>query len=495
MLIKNRRFTGGYRFRRFEGAPEEKIIENPVPQQVIIPMKQGFGKEVDPIVEKDENVKAGQIIGTDPDTISNPVHSSVNGTVEEIIKMSYPEGEITSVIIKSDGTNEWQPLKGHSSDWQSLSDEKIEELVYLSGVSSLDSAGIPTSFNSSIVPTKDINNIIIQGAEDDVYNISLDLLLQGDRINQYINGIRILRRIIPGADVHIVLSRERKKLINRISSLVKDYDWIKIYPIEPKYPQGCNEVVIPTVLKINYPYGFLPVSIGVLVLSTQTILQVYDAVALGKPLIERTIALCGPGFDESHHIKIRVGTPVKDIISSKVKNPEKYRFITDSAMMGQTISDHEHPIQRTWSKIVALREKKEGEMLSFAKPGFIKDSYSMTFASSFLNFKKRADTNIHGEGRACISCGFCEQVCPVGIIPHLLFRYTERDMVDEILVKYRIYKCIECNLCTYVCPSKIQVAGYIKEGKEKLTDMGIDYTEPVKQSFELKGLDEYKGLT
>jgi hypothetical protein len=25
--------------------------------------------------------------------------------------------------------------------------------------------------------------------------------------------------------------------------------------------------------------------------------------------------------------------------------------------------------------------------------------------------------------------------------------------------------------------------------------MGIDYSEPVKQSFELKGLEEYKGLT
>ena len=58
-----------------------------------------------------------------------------------------------------------------------------------------------------------------------------------------------------------------------------------------------------------------------------------------------------------------------------------------------------------------------------------------------------------------------------------------------------IYKCIDCNLCTYVCPSKIQVAWYIKKGKEKLTEMGIDYTDPVKKSFKLKGFKESKGLT
>jgi electron transport complex protein RnfC len=495
MLIKNRRFTGGYRFRKFEGAPGEKIIEDPVPKKVIIPLKQGFGKAVKPLVAKGDTVRAGQVIGSEPDSISNPVHASINGTVEDILKLSYPEGETESIIVNSDGTDEWQPLKGHSNDWQSLSDEKLEELIYLSGVSSLDSSGIPTHFNSSVVLPKDIENIIIEGTGDGVYNISLDLLLQGDGINRFISGIRILRRIMPGAAVHIVLSREEKKLINRMLSVTKDFEWINIYPLEPKYPQGSSEVVVPTVLGKKYPYGFLPASIGVVVLGMQTALQVYDAVALGKPLIERTIALCGPGFAENLHVRARVGTPVNDIIGPKVKNPDEYRFVADSAMIGNTISDFGLPVLRTWSKIVALREKKEGEMLSFAKPGFVKDSYSMTFASSYLNLKKIADTNIHGEERACISCGFCEDVCPVGIIPHLLFRYTERDMVDEILVKYRIYKCIDCNICTYVCPSKIRLAGIIKEGKEKLLEMGIDYTEPVKQNFELKGLEEYKGLT
>ena len=89
MPVKNRRFSGGYRFRRFEGEPGGEIIEIGIPEKVIIPLKQGFGKEVKPVVNRGDRVEAGQIIGRDDDSISTPVHSSVNGTVEDIVKIDY----------------------------------------------------------------------------------------------------------------------------------------------------------------------------------------------------------------------------------------------------------------------------------------------------------------------------------------------------------------------------------------------------------------------
>jgi Na(+)-translocating NADH:ubiquinone oxidoreductase A subunit len=494
MPVKNRRFSGGYRFSRFEGEPGGEIIEIGIPEKVIIPLKQGFGKEVKPVVNSGDRVEAGQIIGRNDDSISTPVHSSVNGIVEEIVKIDYFGIETESVVIKSDSTAGWKTLKDHTSEWEKLSAEKIEQLLYLSGASSLDSAGIPTRFRSSLISPEEVEHVIIQGTGSDVYNVSLNTLIGGEKLNHFLEGLRILKTIMPAAVIHIALNKHQKKLVYDIDSLTASHDWVKIYTLEPKYPQEYDGVLIPTILKRSYPYGFLPVNIGIVVLGVQTILHVYDAVVPGKPLIERIIPICGPGFTENLHLKVRVGTSFKDITIGKVKLGENFRFITDSPLSGKTIPDLDLPIDRTCSKIITLHEKKTGEMMAFAKPGFIKDSYSRTFVSSFLNFKKMADTNIHGEERACIFCGFCEQVCPAGIIPHLLFRYTERDMVDEILVKYRIFKCIDCNLCTYVCPSKIQIGRYIKEGKKKLTEMGIDYSEPVLRNFELKGLEEYKGL-
>lgn len=77
----------------------------------------------------------------------------------------------------------------------------------------------------------------------------------------------------------------------------------------------------------------------------------------------------------------------------------------------------------------------------------------------------------------------------MGIYPNLLFKYAERDIIDEYLTRYKIFNCIECNLCTYVCPSKIPVSSLIKEGKRKLEREGINADEAVLSRFNLKGRD------
>ena len=97
----------------------------------------------------------------------------------------------------------------------------------------------------------------------------------------------------------------------------------------------------------------------------------------------------------------------------------------------------------------------EREVLAFVQPGFNKRSYSNTFASFFKPlFNEKFTTALRGEARPCVFCGFCENVCPVGIIPHLIYRYLDHDRPEDA---YRVEfdKCIDCGLCSYVCVSKI----------------------------------------
>jgi Na(+)-translocating NADH:ubiquinone oxidoreductase A subunit len=228
---------------------------------------------------------------------------------------------------------------------------------------------------------------------------------------------------------------------------------------------------------------------GVIVLNVQAVLRVYDAVAGNKPMIERVIALRGPGFTENQYATVRVGSPLQSM-KGWIKDERSLRFVVDNLLTGFSCTDSSLPIGRSFNSIIAIPEQVSGGFLSFAAPGFTKDSYSRTFVSSFVGFKKKVNTNIHGEERPCIFCGYCEDVCPVGITPHLIYHNVERNKIEEKLAIYRIFNCIDCNLCTYVCPSKIQIASYIKEGKKKLRDSGLDESTVIFPNFHLKGIQK-----
>lgn len=494
MLIKNKTFSGGYSFCNFEGKPQEELIDLGIPEKVIIPLKQGFGNEVPPLVKIGEKVNAGQIIARDDNSVSSPIHSSVNGTVEEIKKVNYFKQEINTITIKSDKTSDWQPLEGHTSDWTKLPVEKIEELLYLSGVSSLDREGIPTHYKSSIIPPEDVENVIVHGVGSEAYNLSLSVLLDGKKTFNFVKGLKILKKLMPDARFHLAFNKYDENLIERISGFLSGEEWIKFYGLEPRFPQGYDEVLTPTLLGKRFPYGYSAASIGVVVLNMQAVLQVYEAVSEGKPLIERTVALCGQGFKENPHIKVRIGTPLEYIVAGRTLENEDLRFILNSPLTGANLSNLLLPIDRTFSHIISFPERKSREFLAFIRPGCQKDSYSRTFLSSLFGSKKKVDTNLNGEKRPCIFCNFCQEVCPVSIIPHLIYHYVDKNIIDKTLLNSGIFNCIECNLCNYVCPSKIQVAQYIRDGQEKLITMGYDRSMCITPYFDLKGLEEYKGI-
>ena len=225
-------------------------------------------------------------------------------------------------------------------------------------------------------------------------------------------------------------------------------------------------MLLPVVLGRPFPQGSRAIACGVLVLDIQAVLAVHDAVVLGRPAIDRIVALSGPGFSRNLHVRARVGTPVAHVVDSRLRIPGRFRLVENSLLTGSRIADPSStPIGQETDNIIAVPEKEEEGFLPFAGAGFRKDSYSLTFASRLLPLEKEVDTNLHGEARPCISCGFCDSVCPVRILPSVLHKYVKRAPFDETLRRYRIARCMDCNLCTYVCTSKIDLASLMRQGK------------------------------
>jgi len=503
MKIQQRTFSRGYYFKRFEGESALEVLTPKIPSQVVIPLKQGFGQEVAALVGRGDVVKAGQIIGRSDNTISSPVHSSVNGTVNAVRGIEYFGEKIKAVFITPDGPQKWQPLEGHSAQWCDFPNNKLEELLYLSGVTSLGSSGIPTTdYKSSLITPSEVEHIIIQHAGAEVYNDSLSVLFKDERLNHFVEGLEILNTLMQNAAMHIALSSESGAWLSQIAKLNKEA--FLYYSLKPKYPQHRDEVLIPTITGKKMPHDALPANLGVLTFTIQDVLHVYDAVVEGKPLMERLIALAGSGVAQRPYLRVKIGTPIQDIMASRTKPEKELRFVLNSVLTGKIIEDLKMPVTKECVRVIAIEENREGSMLPFVQLGIRRDSFVNAFLSRFwpenhpflsqflptdnflsrflpkneflapfLPWPKRVNTNLHGEERGCLSCGFCSDCCPAGLYPNLLHHYVEREKIDEPLVKFGIFKCIECNLCTYVCPSKVPVAKLLKEGKEQLLHEGF----------------------
>jgi len=471
--VKRRRtFKGGYRFGKLIGSPGPVLREASIPDEVVIPLRQGFGEEVPPIVKVGDKVRAGQIIGIDDASCSSPVHATVNGTVKDVCVIKRLGQEMGAVVIKSDGSPGWSRMDVASADVENSDLDEIGRALYISGVASLPASGFPTRYNTSLLQPDDVDSLVINAVNSEPFALSNRILLAGG-VDKFLRGVDILRRSLTGdVEVYVGIDNRDKEIIKEMETVTSMGGFETrpyIHPLKPKYPQDHDVVLTQTILGREIPYGGSVSDVRAVVLDVQSVLHAYEAVTEGKPVIERVLALGGSGLSESLFLKVRVGTPLKHIIASRMRGTES-RYICGGIMTGTACDDLSILVDRTVDSIAILEENRERQFLSFLRPGIDRDSFSNTFLSSLFPLANRKmDTNMNGEYRPCIYCNYCEDVCPVGLMPYLLSKYVTHDMIEEAN-RHGIMACIDCGLCTYVCPSKIPVMVHIQEGKTQLRE-------------------------
>ena len=482
---KRKRVIGGYRFTRFSGQPQPEVLDSGIPPTVAIDLRQVGTVPVRPLVEEGESVTAGQIIARDDETLGSPAIASVNGKIEEILRAG---ATAAAVVIRSDGSDSWKTVEGYSADWRNLGADTLEKLVYLSGASGSVAGGIPTHFKSAAIEPGQVDHILLQVVPAEVFNPAPSILLDGRELGAAAEGLKILSTIMPKAALHLAGGRRQRSLLLRLQQACRrsGLEQAFLHSIPAKYPNHREEILIPAVIGAEYPYGYSALNLGVLVLDLQALLHVRDAVVLGKPAIERVVALAGSGFSRQPHLRLRIGASLEEALDPYLEKQHPQRIIRNSLLTG-SIANQE-AVDPLMATVIAIPEDKQGPPLAFSRPGFRTDSYSRTFLANFVPFAKTVDTNLHGEHRPCIACTYCDSVCPMGILPHLLHRYVQRDMIDETLLRLRIFDCIDCNLCTYVCTSKIPLAELMRQAKEKLRAEGLEPRLQQARSSTLKGV-------
>ena len=432
-----KRFRGGVHPHDSKSATERLPVENvPIPKEVILPMQQHIGAPAEPVVQKGDTVKTGQIIGKSKGFVSVPVHATLSGPVTAVEPRPHPLGvNLLSVVIESDDQDQWETPQIEQSDPGHLSAEEIRTKIHDAGIAGMGGASFPTHVKLSPPADKPIDTLIVNGVECEPY-LTADHRLMLEKTDELLKGLRLLMISLDVKRALIGIEKNKPDAIKLLKEKTSQLDDISIVPLTVKYPQGSEKQLIKAAAGREVPSGKLPMDVGCVVQNVGTIVAVYEAVYLNKPLIERVVTVTGPGIHEPKNCLVRLGTPFKDLIAfCGGLTDQASKIINGGPMMGISQVSEDVPVIKGTSGILVLNQKTSN---------FISES-------------------------PCISCARCVDICPMGLMPNQLARLVEFKYLDKAS-DLGLYDCMECGSCSFICPAKRNLVQYIKTGKALLNE-------------------------
>ena len=401
--------------------------------ELIFPLSQHIGAPATPIVAVGDTVLAGQKIAEAGGFVSSPIFSSVSGTVKAIQPRRVAVGDmVNSIIIENDG-NYMEMGFEETDDVAALSKEEIVQKIKDAGVVGMGGAGFPTHVKLSPKNPDAIEYIIANCAECEPY-LTSDYRRMMEEPEALVEGMKIVLQLFDHAKGYFGVEDNKPDAIAKLMELVKDEPRLEVVPLLTKYPQGGERQLIKAVTGREINAKMLPADAGCIVDNVETLVAIYRAVKLGRPLTDRIFTVTGDAVMEPRNFRIKIGTNFKELLEAAggLKEPAK-KMIAGGPMMGFALFDTDIPTTKTTSALLCMTRDEASEY----------------------------------EETACINCGRCVEACPEGLIPSRLADFTAHHQTAEYEHWYGL-ECIECGSCSYGCPARRPLAQAIKTMKKQV---------------------------
>jgi Na(+)-translocating NADH:ubiquinone oxidoreductase A subunit len=444
------RFKGGYNILP-KGRPKGIIKVMPEPEILYLPLQSRRFVFSEICVKDSQHVSKGDMLANDPNNYAVPLLAPRAGTVRLQV--------IENHIVLEDITQ----LEGHDYKGQ---DEMlhIEQQWGASGIKryKLLTLGAWQFFFDAYTsqtpdPLGSPQAIIVSTVSLEPFTPRGDVQLH-KRLLKFTRGLEQLQSLLEYQPIYLAMPDIKSEFANLVREQIQGYAWVKMVEIPLTYSYD-NFAILARSLGLKRDNG------PIWCVRTEGVLAVDRALTVTRPCMVRIVSVGGPAVNSPTHIKVIPGYPMKAILDMYVSVPGA-RIINGGMLTGERITEETLGLDSECTALTILPEHEQREFLGFTRPGWDRRSYSGCFLSSLKkDFSERLTTAIRGELRPCISCNFCEEVCPAGITPHLIHKYLYRELIEEA-DRARVDLCVECGLCSFVCPSKIELRKQFIEAKE-----------------------------
>ncbi|MBL1385202.1 MAG: electron transport complex subunit RsxC [Colwellia sp.] len=423
--------------------PQQKSLSNganiarlPLPDKLVVALKQHIGANGKLLVEKGQRVLKGQALTKPVANWSVPVHAPSSGVITEIAPKpsahpsALPE---LSVVIEPDGKDEWCTLNPISEP-KTLSHTQLVDIIHQAGISGMGGAGFPTYIKADT--KQKIDFFVVNAVECEPY-ITADDTLMREHAAEIVQGIELMQQLLDPTICIVGIEDNKPEAIAAMSKAAEHNNKIIVQTVPTVYPSGGEKQLIKLLTNREVPSMGIPADIGVLMHNTGTLYAVQQAVYEGKPLIERVVTVTGNTIHKPGNVWALLGTEIKHLLDCQGFSPvPQQRVVMGGPMMGFTLPTVRIGVIKTTNCILAPDHKE------LAEPG---------------------------PEKACIRCSACADACPASLLPQQLQWFAKSKEYDK-LQKHNLFDCIECGACAYVCPSEIPLVQYYRVAKVEIKE-------------------------
>ena len=423
--------------------PQQKSLSNganiarlPLPDKLVVALKQHIGANGKLLVEKGQRVLKGQALTKPVANWSVPVHAPSSGVITEIAPKpsahpsALPE---LSVVIEPDGKDEWCTLNPISEP-KTLSHTQLVDIIHQAGISGMGGAGFPTYIKADT--KQKIDFFIVNAVECEPY-ITADDTLMREHAAEIIQGIELMQQLLDPTICIVGIEDNKPEAIAAMTKAAEHNNKIIVQTVPTVYPSGGEKQLIKLMTNREVPSMGIPADIGVLMHNTGTLYAVQQAVYEGKPLIERVVTVTGNTIHKPGNVWALLGTEIKHLLDCQGFSPvPQQRVVMGGPMMGFTLPTVRIGVIKTTNCILAPDHKE------LAEPG---------------------------PEKACIRCSACADACPASLLPQQLQWFAKSKEYDK-LQEHNLFDCIECGACAYVCPSEIPLVQYYRVAKVEIKE-------------------------
>lgn len=383
-----------------------------------------------------DKVKVGTVIGMrHGGFFEQPIHSTVSGEIVGIEKKFHRSGKFTDFIkIKNDKQDVFDESVKERSEEEiaKLTKDDMTEIVKNCAMVGLGGSSFPTYIKFQ---TKDpIKYILINGIECEPY-LTSDYRLIEEMPDRIMMGIKYILQAFNAEKAYICVKKKHDDLIDTLNAVKMRYPDlpVEVSPVGNFYPQGWEIAMIKSCLGIDIPSGVLPSKYGIMNFNVATVVGIWKAIKYNLPVVKRNFTLTGDGIKLPQNFRVRVGTPVKELIDlcGGYTDPDVDKvFIMGGPMMGASLVRDDAIVTKTCTSIIVLNHIPQKE-------------------------------------EPCVRCASCVYSCPVGLQPVAIMNAVKANDKDAVIA-LNAKRCIECGLCSYSCTSKIPVTEFMRKAKRMI---------------------------